>query len=138
MQYGQGFWNIIIRKDKTLVCAFEDNFKQNGVKFYRPSASEHGQNITNITMIRKQLCDFIDMYIGKIVWPTAPCQGYPEKEIINKLGTGVVFGSFFDSTQLKSFHSLLNSNVTLLTSSNGDWRETSFVVVCAAFQCLFL
>ena len=23
--------DIIIRKDKTLVCAFEDNFKQNGV-----------------------------------------------------------------------------------------------------------
>ena len=34
--------DIIIRKDKTLVCTFEDNFKQNGVNFYRPSASEHG------------------------------------------------------------------------------------------------
>ena len=43
--------DIIIRKDKTLVCAFEDNFKQNGVNFYRPYVSEHGQNITNITMI---------------------------------------------------------------------------------------
>ena len=73
---------IIIRKDKTLVCAFEDNFKQNGVNFYRSSASEHGQNITNITMIFKnQLCRFIDMYIEKIFWPTAPCRGCPEKEI---------------------------------------------------------
>ena len=46
--------DIIIRwdyTDKTLVCAFEDNFKQNGVNFYRPSKSKYGQNITNITMI---------------------------------------------------------------------------------------
>ena len=51
------------------------------------------------------------MYIGKIFWPTAPCRGCPEKEI---RGQGwVVFGSLFDSD------------------------ETSFAVVCAAFQCLF-
>ena len=49
-----------------------------GVNIYRPSASEHGQNITNITMIKKkkkkkqqqqqqqQLCRFIDMYIGNV------------------------------------------------------------------------
>ena len=48
--------DIIIRKDKTLFCAFEDNFKQNGVNSGQllpavASASEHGHNITNITMI---------------------------------------------------------------------------------------
>ena len=47
----QGFWTYNIRKDKTLICAFEDSFKQNGVNFYRSSMSEHGQNITKLTMI---------------------------------------------------------------------------------------
>ena len=125
--------DIIIRKDKTLICAFKDNFKQNGINSGQlkllvvriltwPKYNKHHHDLKN------QLCCFIDMYIGKIFWPTAPCQGCPEKERINKLGTGqvqswVVFGSFFDSTLLKSFHSLLNSNVTLLTSSNSDWRR---------------
>ena len=57
--------DILILQDKTLFCACVDNLKQNGVFWrqqYRPSASEHGQNITNITMIKKnQLCRFIDM-----------------------------------------------------------------------------
>ena len=30
---------------------------------------------------KNQLCRFIDMYIRKIFWLTAPCQGCPEKEI---------------------------------------------------------
>ena len=66
-------------------CACVDNFKQNGV-FWRqhlpavriwtwPKYNKHHHDLKN------QLYRFIDMYIGKIFWPTAPCRGCPEKEI---------------------------------------------------------
>ena len=57
--------DIIIRKDKTLVCAFEDNFKQNGVNIGQllpavgfqtcPKYNKHHHDLKN------QLCRFIDM-----------------------------------------------------------------------------
>ena len=56
--------DIIIRKDKTLVCAFEDNFKQNGVNSGQllpdvrvptwPKYNKHHHDLKN------QLCRFID------------------------------------------------------------------------------
>ena len=66
-------------------CACVDNFKQNGV-FWRqhlptvrvwtwPKYNKHHHDLKN------QLCRFIDIYIVKIFWPTAPCRGCPEKEI---------------------------------------------------------
>ena len=93
--------DILILQDKTLSCACVDNFKQNGgfwchcacadnLKqngvFWRqhlpivrvwtwPKYNKHHHDWKN------QLCRFIDMYIGKIFWPTAPCRGCPEKEI---------------------------------------------------------
>ena len=120
--------DIIICKDKTLVCEFEDSFKQNGINSGQllpgvrvqtwPKYNKHHHDLKN------QLCRFIEMYIGKIFWPTAPCQACPQKKKSTNWGRSwVVFGSFFDSTLLKSVHSLLNSNVTLLTSSNSDWRR---------------
>ena len=74
--------DILILQDKTLFCAFEDNFKQNGVNNWRqlllavhvrtwPKYNKHHHDLKN------QLCRFIDMYIGKIFWPTAPCRGCP-------------------------------------------------------------
>ena len=93
--------DILILQDKTLSCACVDNFKQNGgfwchcacadnfkqnVVFWRqhlpivhvwtwPKYNKHHHDW------KKQLCRFIDMYIGKIFWPTAPCRGCPEKKI---------------------------------------------------------
>ena len=93
--------DILILQDKTLSCACVDNFKQNGGfwchcacadnfkqngGFWRqhlpivrvwtwPKYNKHHHDWKN------QLCRFIDMYIGKIFWPTAPCRGCPEKEI---------------------------------------------------------
>ena len=120
--------DIIMRKDKTLVCTFEDNFKQNGINSGQllpavciltwPKYNKHHHDLKN------QQCCLIDLYIRKIFWPTAPCQGCPEKEIINRLVTGLLCSvRFFVSILLKSFHSLLNENVTILTSSNNDWRR---------------
>ena len=66
------YTSILKLQDKTLFCAFEDNFKQNGV-FWRqhlpavriwtwPKYNKHHHDLKN------QLCRFIDMYIGKIFW----------------------------------------------------------------------
>ena len=100
------FWTYLLLQDKTLSCACVDNFKQNGGfwchcacadnfkqngVFWRqhllivrvwtwPKYNKHHHDWKN------QLCRFIDMYIGKIFWPTAPCRGCPEKEI---WGTGL-------------------------------------------------
>ena len=110
------------------------------LNFYRPSASEHSQNITNITMIWKtKLCCFIDMYIGKIFWPMAPCQGCPEKEIINKLGTRlgcfrVRFLTPFCLNPSTVFWIQMSRHLHQVTAT-GD--KASFAVVCAAFRCLF-
>ena len=107
--------DILILQDKTLICAFTtilNKMASFGVNIYRPSASEHGQNITIITMnFKNQLCHFIDMYIGKIFWPMAPCRRCPERD----LGTGLGRAWFV------------------------FWlSKTSFAVVCAAFRCFFL
>ena len=93
--------DILILQDKTLFCACVDNFKQNGV-FWRHCAcvdnfKQNGvfwrQHLPAVRVwtwpkynkhhhdLKNQLCRFIDMYIGKIFWPTAPCRGCPEKEI---------------------------------------------------------
>ena len=93
--------DILILQDKTLFCACVDNFKQNG-GFLRHCAcadnfKQNGvfwrQHLPAVRVwtwpkynkhhhdLKKQLCRFIDMYIGKIFWPTAPCRGCPEKEI---------------------------------------------------------
>ena len=93
--------DILTLQDKTLLCAFVDNFKQNGV-FWRRCAcvdnfKQNGvfwrQHLRTVRVwtwpkynkhhhdLKNHLCRFIDMYIGKIFWPTAPCQGCPEKEI---------------------------------------------------------
>ena len=77
--------DILILQDKTLFCACVDIFKENGV-FWRqhllavrvwtwPKYNKHHHDLKN------QLCRFIDMYTGKIFWPTAPCRGCPKKEI---------------------------------------------------------
>ena len=88
--YNQGFWTYNIRTDKTLVCACVDNFKQNGIFWHQhlpavriwtwPKYNKHHHDLKN------QVCRLVDMYIGKIFWPTAPCRGCPEKE---NLGTGL-------------------------------------------------
>ena len=91
----------LILQDKTLFCACVDNFKQNG-GFWRHCAcvdnfKQNGvfwrQHLPVVRVwtwpkynkhhhdLKNQLCRFIDMYIGKIFWPTAPCRGCPEKEI---------------------------------------------------------
>ena len=64
------FLDMIIRKDKTLVCTFEDNSKQNGVNSGQlltairvrtwPKYNKHHHDLKN------QLCRLIDMYIRKI------------------------------------------------------------------------
>ena len=93
--------DILILQDKTLFCACVNNFKQNG-GFWRHCAcadnfKQNGvflrQHLPVVRVwtwpkynkhhhdLKKQLCRFIDMYIGKIFWPTAPCRGCPEKEI---------------------------------------------------------
>ena len=93
--------DILILQDKTLSCACVNNFKQNG-GFWRHCAcadnfKQNGvfwrQHLPIIRVwtwpkynkhhhdLKNQLCRFIDMYIGKIFWPTAPCRGCPEKEI---------------------------------------------------------
>ena len=93
--------DILILQDKTLFCACVDNFKEN-VGFWRHCAcadnfKQNGvflrQHLPVVRVwtwpkynkhhhdFKKQLCRFIDMYIGKIFWPTAPCRGCPEKEI---------------------------------------------------------
>ena len=93
--------DILILQDKTLFCACVDNFKQNG-GFWRHCAcadnfKQNGvfwrQHLPIVRVwtwpkynkhhhdLKKQLCRYIDMYIGKIFWPTAPCRGCPEKEI---------------------------------------------------------
>ena len=93
--------DILILQDKTLFCACVDNFKQNG-SFWRHCAcadnfKQNGvfwrQHLPVVRLwtwskynkhhhdLKNQLCRFIDMYIGKIFWPTAPCRGCPEKEI---------------------------------------------------------
>ena len=93
--------DILILQDKTLFCACVDNFKQKG-GFWRHCAcadnfKQNGvflrQHLPVVRVwtwpkynkhhhdLKNQLCRFIDMYIGKIFWPTAPCRGCPEKEI---------------------------------------------------------
>ena len=97
---GSRILDILMLQDKTLFCTFENNKMASfGVDIYPPSASEHGQNIANITMInKKQLCRFIHMYIGKIFWPTAPCRGCPKKR---DLGTGLGRVRFVFLTQTR-------------------------------------
>ena len=102
----QGFWTYSIRNDKTLFCACVDNFKQNGVFWHHCACvdkfEQNGvfwrQRLPTVCVwtwpkynkhhhdLKKQICRFIDMYTGKIFWPTAPCRGCPEKEI---WGTGL-------------------------------------------------
>ena len=93
--------DILILQDKTLFCSCVDNFKQNG-GFWRHCAcadnfKQNGvfwrQHLPIVRVwtwpkynkhhhdLKNQLCRFIDKYIGKIFWPTAPCRGCPEKEI---------------------------------------------------------
>ena len=63
------------------------------VNFYQSSASEHGQNNNkHHHNLKYQLCRFIDMYIGKIFWPTAPCQACPLKRDNQQMGDRI--GSF--------------------------------------------
>ena len=131
-QLYQGFWTYYILQDKTLFCACVDNFTQNGVFWHHCACADNfkqngvfwRQHLPAVRVwtwpkynkhhhdLKKQLCRFIDMYIGKIFWSTAPCRECPEKEI---WGQGkVVSASFFDSD------------------------ESSFAVVCTVFRCLFL
>ena len=113
----QGFWTYNIRKDKTLFCACVDNFKQNGVFWCHCACADNfkqngvfwSQHLPTVRVwtwpkynkhhhdLKNQLYPFVDMYIGKIFWPTAPCRGCPEKEIWRQ--GYVVFGSFFDSDE---------------------------------------
>ena len=117
-------------KGRQLFCTFEANIKQNGVtsyiNFYWSSASEHGQNtLTSPRFKKRTLLLYRYVHKGNILLKP-PCQGYPE--LTYKLGTGLGrvaspgrIWFIFEFPLLTSFHSLLNSNVTL-TSSNNDSR----------------
>ena len=93
--------DILILQDKTLFCACVDNFKQNGICWrhcacvdnFKQNGVFWRQHLPAVRVwtwskynkhhhdLKNQLCRFIDMYIGKIFWPTVPCRGCPEKEL---------------------------------------------------------
>ena len=108
--------------------------------FYWPSASEHGQSITNTTMIWKPTMPLIDMYIRKIFWLTAPSMSrMPRKRDNQQIGDRVGLFSVRFLTPLCLNPSTVcwiqMSHYLHQVTATGD--ETSFAVVCAAFRCLF-